>query len=282
MEMTNELMSRHTTLRIGGPVEVMLMPESEEEFMEAIKECRLRGFPCRILGNGSNILVNDRGLQGYVINNTKACMRLELDNSGVVYAGSSVRLQTFIRFCVNNELGGCEYLYSVPCTIGGAVFMNAGRGAKYNKQISDYLLSVRVFNGHQTFLVPKKDCEFGYRRSIFQRRRDWVILGAHFKPPFQEKAFGEENIKERMKFVKESQDYNYPSAGSVFRSARRCIWGLVKGLRWGKAAYSRKTHNWINNLGGATAKQILILMRIVEILNLICFKKAEPEIEYWE
>ena len=284
IEMGNEPMLLHTTLHIGGPAKVMLMPESEEEFIGAIKECMQRKVPYRILGYGSNILVSDRGVDGYVINNTKACLRLELEEGGVVYAGSSVRLQTFIRFCVNHDLGGHEYLFSVPGSIGGAVLMNAGLGAQDNKQISDYLLSVRAFDGQQTIIVPKQDCEFEHRRSIFQRRRNWVILGAYFKPPLQDKAIGEKKIKERMKFAKEWQDYNYPTAGSVFRSNsnRHCLWGLIRGLRWGKAAYSMKTPNWINNLGGATARQVLILMRVVEILNLLCFKKAVREIEYWE
>ena len=128
MELCNEPMAKHTTLRIGGPARKLLIPESEEELLGLLQECRKAKLPFRIVGNGSNILVNDVGLEEVVIKNTRACLRLEC-HEGAVYAGGSVKIQHFLRFCAAHNLGGLEYLFSVPATIGGAVLHECGTGA---------------------------------------------------------------------------------------------------------------------------------------------------------
>ena len=278
----DELMSKHTTFRIGGPVETMLIPESEDELINTIRDCRAQNQPYRILGNGSNLLVSDQGIKECVINNERACKRLEIKDNDIIYAGSSVKIQLFIRFCVNHGREGYEYLFSVPAAVGGAIYMNAGRGQQFNKQISDHLVSVRVFNGVEVIDIPQSECEFSYRSSIFHKRPHWVILGAYFKPPIQRREEGEAKIKERMKFTKEVQDYNYPTAGSVFKSVRHELFWLVFGLKSGKAQYSAKTTNWINNMGGAKAADVLKLIKVVEVLNLLTFKRAIREIICWE
>jgi UDP-N-acetylmuramate dehydrogenase len=216
--LTNEPMAKHTTFRIGGSVEELIIPESEDELVAVFRECLHRGAPFRILGNGSNILVSDAGLKGSVIGNSRACARLEV-SQGLVYAGASVKIQQFIRMCVNSGLKSPEYLFSVPASVGGAIFMNAGRGRLYSQKNSDLLESVRVYdaNKNEIFLLAKQDFRFEFRRSIFHDRRDWLILGGCFRPGLQERSVGEARIRERMQFVKESQDYNHPTAGSVFK-----------------------------------------------------------------
>ena len=281
ISLTNEPLAKYTTLRIGGKADIMLQPENEEELISSIINCRKENARFRMLGNGSNLLISDKGVRGYVINNQDACTQLEYSD-GVVYAGSSVKVQAFVRFCVKNNLGATEYLFSIPATIGGAVFMNAGRGKHVNQQISDHLLCVRIFNGSDIVEISKDDCEFSYRSSVFQRRRDWVILGAYFRPPFQEKQVGDSKVKERVTFVKETQDFNQRSAGSVFKSARHGIFRFVKGLRWGNAQYSSKATNWINNNGSAKASDVLTLIRIVTFMNLLTLKYPKIEIEYWD
>ncbi len=280
ISLKNEPLDKYTTIRIGGPADIMLIPENQAELIEAIQKCRLESIPYKILGNGSNLLVDDRGVRGVVINNTKACVDLEFKN-GIVFAGSSVKIQAFIRYCINNDLKGYEYLFSVPASVGGAIFMNAGEGRQFNRQISDYLISVRVFDGENIIDVSKRDCQFSYRSSVFSIKRDWVILGAYFELPHQPKEFGEQKIKERLNFSKEVQDYLLPSAGSVFCMAYHPIFKWVKGLRIGDAAYSKKTMNWISNMGHARCSEVLLLIKIVEILNTLKFSKTKREIEYW-
>lgn len=281
IELQNEPMSKHTTFRIGGPAALMLVPQTEEELIDAIRDCQSARAPYRVLGNGSNLLVSDQGLKCRVINNQEACTRLEYAD-GLVYAGSSVKLQAFIRFCTKQGLEGSEYLFSVPATIGGAIFMNAGRGRALNQQISDHLVSVRVFNGVNIIDIPKYQCDFRYRQSCFHERRDWVILGAAFRMPTQATVVGDAKVKERMAYVKETQDYNQRTAGSVFKVGRPRLYELVKGLKIGGAEYSRKTSNWINNTDSAKASDVIRLISVLKFLNILTFKRAEPEIEFWD
>lgn len=281
--LTNESMAKHTTFRIGGPVEEMLIPETEEELISIFGECVKSGNAFRLLGRGSNILVSDAGLKGRVIDNARACTRLEIAD-GVVYAGGSVKIQQFIRFCVRNNLAAPEYLFSVPATIGGTIFMNAGRGRSFNKQISDSLESVRVYDGtkDRIFLMKKSECGFEYRHSIFHNHRDWLILGAYFKPEAQEAGVGEAGIKDRMEYVKELQDYNYPTAGSVFKVGDYRILKAVRGMGWGGAEYSSKTTNWINNTNNAKARDVERLIWFVQALHLLRLRRAVREIEIWK
>lgn len=280
IELKNELMSKHITFKVGGPVEIMLIPETEDELIQAIKFVHQKETPCRILGNGSNLIVKDKGLKGYVIKNTKACLALEVEDN-IVYTGASVKLQQYIKFCTKNNLEGPEYLFSVPATMGGAIFMNAGRGKQFNLQISDYLTSVKIFDGHEIRVLSKEACKFEYRSSIFHEHRDWVILGAYFQLNDQNHEVGDRKIQERKSFVKEHQDYNAPTAGSVFKAGHHRAFNFVKGFRIGKAGYSKKTLNWINNLGGAKSRDIILLIICFKVLSYILFKKTKLENEIW-
>ena len=159
--------------------------------------------------------------------------------------------------------------------------MNAGRGHYVNKQISDGIISVRVFDGQEVFELSKEECQFQYRESIFHRKPHWVILGAHVGLQVQARAKGEEAIQERKNFVKESQDHRNPSAGSVFKSGRLCLFKCVQGLKVGDAEYSQKAVNWINNRGKAKASDVLKLIKIVKWMNWISFKNAKEELCLW-
>lgn len=281
-KLIDEEMAKHTTFKIGGPVDLMLVPESEEEVIEAVKYCHKNRTKIRILGNGSNVLVDDKGLEGCVLNMTRACNHLDYKD-GLIFAGASVKIQEFIRFCVNKGVRGCEYLYSVPATVGGAIAMNAGRGALYNKQISDDLLTVRVFDGEKIFEVSKDECEFSYRNSIFQKNVHWIILGAVFKPLPQSTEEGQIKVRERMDFIKKNQDHKFASAGSIFKKSRHRIFMILRGLRWGAAGYSAKAPNWINNIDGkAKARDVFMLIKLTKLLNLLTFRKAKLEVKVWK
>ncbi len=273
----NEPLYKHTTFRIGGPAELFLIPESEEELLESIRICKEKGMEYRILGRGSNLLVNDKGIKGAVTKNTEACTHLEKDGH-FVRVGSSVSLQKFVRFCVENSLEGMEYLYSVPATVGGAIYMNAGRGRKHNLSISDALISVRVFDGDKVMELKKEECGFDYRYSIFHEHKDWIILGAKFELEDQPKEIGEQKIKERMKFVKDSQNRRYPNAGSIFKKKPGFALRIVNGCRIGGAQIKG---NWISNIDGASFKDVLWLIRLSRLFSYLSLTKPELEIEIW-
>ena len=281
MRIYNELMSRHTTFKIGGPVQVMEIPESEQELMGVISGCIRTNIKYYIFGGGSNILVRDQGLKGVAIKTTKACLGINQAEDNRIEVGASVRLQDFIDYCLCHDLESFEYLYSVPGTIGGAIYMNAGRGKSYNLQISNRLESVKCFDGSNVVYLRKEQCNFGYRTSVFQKNKKMVILSAIFSFQTQPKTIGEEKVRKRMTYVMKYQDRAYPSAGSVFRSCSPHILNMLKGLRFGGAQFSKKTSNWINNAINAKASDVLVLIAIAKVLNRVVLKNAELEIEIW-
>lgn len=275
-----EPLANHTTFRIGGPADLLAIPTTEEELLDTIQRCERDRLPWRLLGNGSNILVDDEGVDGVVIKMTKACGELTVQD-GVVEAGASVTLQAFIQKCVRHNLEGMEYLYSVPATIGGAIYMNAGRGAGHPLCVGDRVEHVRVFDGEAIRLVPREACEFGYRRSIFQQRKRWAILGARFRLAPQSREIGERNIRERMAYVRSSQDWALPSAGSVFKKCQPLLLDWLKGQRVGGARYSPKTRNWIQNIDQATSADVLRLIKRAQWLHRLLACRADLEVEIW-
>jgi len=276
-KLRKEPLAEHTTFNIGGPAEVMSIPENEEEFIEEIRRCEKENINYKILGNGSNLLINDKGIKGIVIMNTKACSKTE-KNGNTVEVGSSISLQKFVRFCVNNDLEGMEYLYSIPATVGGAIYMNAGRGKKHNRSISNNLISVKIFDGNEVKRLKKEECNFQFRESIFHKRNDWIILGAKFEFDYQPKEIGEKKIKERKEKVKDWPIYKHPSAGSIFKRRSSLSRKLVNGLRIGDAKIEG---NFIYNLGNASFDDVLWLINLSRMTSYLTFKKPELEIEIW-
>ncbi|MEW5895888.1 MAG: FAD-binding protein [Candidatus Omnitrophota bacterium] len=253
----NSPLSHFTTLRVGGPARYLLIPESKDELIEALLGLNNSGIPYAVIGNGSNLLVHDNGFKGTIILNTVACT--DLRAVPLITAGSSVTLQQFVRFCIKNNKHAMEYLYSVPGTLGGAIFMNAGRGKIHKDSVSDYLASVEIFDGFQCRILTRKECRFKYRWSIFHRYPNWVILSASFDLPFQPRHAGEEKIIERIRLTKKIHDLQYPNAGSVFKTGFYPLKEL-NGLRIGDAKFSEKTSNWICNMGKATSQDITRLI----------------------
>lgn len=273
----NEALSRHTTFKIGGPARWLKIPESQDELIAEIARCRSSNIPYRILGRGSNLLINDKGFNGVVLKNTKACSDLLLEGN-LLKVGSSVALQKMIRFCVNNDFEGLEYLYSVPATVGGAVFMNAGRGRKHNLSISDRLVSVSIFDGTEVREISKEECQFGYRQSVFHAERDWLILGATLRLKEQAKEIGVRKIDERMEEIKVLQERAFPSAGTVFRAGFRAG-RILRGLQVGGARFSG---NWISNVDNASFQDVVTLIRIGKIVAACMLMRAKLEVEIWE
>jgi UDP-N-acetylmuramate dehydrogenase len=161
--------------------------------------------------------------------------------------------------------------------VGGAIYMNAGRGEQYNKAISDYVVEVEVFDGERVVTFPKQECAFAYRSSIFQRK-DWIILGARFAVPAQPRARGLELIAERMRYVREVQDNRMPNAGTVFARHFR-LGSQLMGSSVNGAQFSRKTPNWILNTGQATCEDVLRLIRRARIQHFIRIHRP-PRLEW--
>jgi UDP-N-acetylmuramate dehydrogenase len=229
-----------------------------------------------VLGCGSNVLAPDAGVRSIVIKTTKACLDLSVEG-GRVIAGASVSLSHFVSFCVRHGYYGMEYLHSIPATVGGAICMNAGRGRQYHCAISDYLRRVWVCEGGRIVTRWAHECAFDYRRSRFLAEPHTVVIRGEFELPRQDPALGSVRIRERVEFIKRTQDRSCPNAGTVFKAHFRPLPELA-GLQIGGARFSATTPNWIVNVGAATADDVTRLVSFAVALHeaRVC---RRPELE---
>lgn len=281
MKTNTEQLEDHTWLKIGGPAEVAT-PQTKDELVDILGVCHRSERDYRILGNGSNLLVSDEGVDELVIKTTEACMEFDVDGTHVD-VGASMMVPQFINKCVSNDLGGYEYLYSVPGTVGGAIYMNAGRGKSHGRTISDHLTSVEVFADGELRTLTNDDLHFKHRYSTFQDHDDWVIISASFNLPKQPQKEGSQLVKERMEKIRE-RERSKPNAGSVFKSGSRLPLHRVPlgGLSIGDARFV--SGNRICHDGDATSKDVLQLVALARFLNRLVppFEKPEIEWEIWD
>ncbi|MBI4385914.1 MAG: UDP-N-acetylmuramate dehydrogenase [Elusimicrobia bacterium] len=259
-----EPMSRHTTFHIGGPADAYLEVETEAELAKVCRFARRRRLPVFFIGWGSNLLVRDGGLRGIV-----ARLRGEFDAvrfDGVrVFAGAGVRLPALVSACARRGLAGAEPLIGVPGTVGGALVMNAGTR---EGEIGDLVKSVRVLDRKSLkgALLKRRSLRFGYRSSNLDKR---VILGAELELKPGSKVDILERIKNLQQRRLQTQPVHTFNVGSIFKNpsgrfvARLIEEAGLKGARCGGASISRKHANFFENHGGATARDVLDLVRLV-------------------
>jgi len=210
-------LSSYTTIKVGGVAEYFAEPKSINEFSYLIKWANLNKQRCQIIGAGSNLLINNIFIKGLVIC-TKKMKSLKIEQfSGIVEAEAGVMLPTLSNSLAKNGLQGGEWAVGIPGTLGGAIYMNAGTG---NLSLAKNLISVKVINNktNEELQIEKKDITFDYRFSSFQRN-DLTIISAklHFEPNGNfEKLI--QTTKNNLKLKKETQPYNQPSFGSVFKN----------------------------------------------------------------
>lgn len=269
------------TMRLHSVADVMYVPQSRDELKELIRDLNERREKYYIVSAGSNVVFAE-------LVHTSLINLMELDDrivyeSGRVKVGCSVRVQRLIRYLQRYELGGIEYLFSVPSSVGGAVYMNAGRGKAQGVAISDYLEEVEYYNPEDgAFHVYKKNREdFSHRHSPFQNTNN-IIVSATFTFKKQDSETTEILIKERMEHSKKYLSADKPSCGSVFCEGNRLVYRLLMGQRIGGAMYSQKTPDWISNMGDATANDVMQLIEKGKRWHRFFLSKCKMEIRYIE
>ena len=270
----------YNTMRLHSVADEVYFPESREELTGLIKEFRQKGQKYAVFSGGSNIIFAEK-VTTPLINLMELDKGIDYMENGKVKVGCSVRVQTLIRELQKHAMGGVEYLFSVPTSVGGAVYMNAGRGKGIGLAISDHLVEVEYYSPKENKFIKyiKREGNFTYRHSPFQDM-DAIIVSATFKFPKQDSEKTERLIKERMEHSKKYLSADKPSCGSVFCEGNRVVYRLLMGKRVGGAMYSKKTPDWISNIGNATASDVMALIEKGKKLHKLFFSRCKAEIRY--
>jgi len=277
----NERLERYTTMRIGGYTPRMYIPESEAELIKTISHFNTRQEKYYLLGNGSNVLITDKILSRPVILNTKSCDYINFQANGMVEVGASVDLRKLIKQLAENNLTSPVALYTIPATLGGAIFQNASRNS-FKVSIGDNLVSVRYFDGEKIGIINQQDCQFRWRYSLFRDRPNWTILSAVFQFEPQSKAVTQAKLRESLNAAANKSYRQYSSAGSVFKTKSQPIMQYFQGWRLGNAEFSDTTLNTIHNLGGAKFRDVMGLIWLTKLAHWLRLKKVELEIDIWQ
>ena len=267
----NEPMKNHTTFKIGGPAQYYVTPESVTQIQEVVSLCRDMNIPLHVIGNGSNILVGDDGVDGVVLALFNTFSDYEIKDN-VITAQAGMSLIKLAVIALREGLTGLEFASGIPGSVGGAVYMNAGA---YDGQMKDVVTSVTVLDeAGDIRILGRDELDMGYRTSTVAKH-NMIVL----QVIIELKAGNKEQIKDRMNQLselrKQKQPLEYPSAGSTFKRPEGFFAGKLiadaglKGYSIGGAAVSEKHAGFVVNMGGATAKDVVeltdyIKKRIIE------------------
>ncbi|MEG0986796.1 MAG: UDP-N-acetylmuramate dehydrogenase [Clostridia bacterium] len=261
-----EPMSRHTTMRVGGPAQLLIMPRSAQQVCLALQAAGKLGIPAIVIGNGSNLIVRDGGVRGAVIALGESFSAIEAQDGHVLRAQAGARLAQIAAVALKKGLAGLEFASGIPGTVGGGVAMNAGA---YGGEIKDVLARVTVLESGKLCAYDNAQMDFGYRTSRVLRAGG-VILDAEFRlHPDNAEAIGE-RMNQMNARRRDKQPLNFPSAGSTFKRPEGYFAGALieeaglKGLRVGGAQVSEKHAGFVVNTGGATAGEVLALIERVQ------------------
>lgn len=280
----NEPMDKHTSFKIGGPADVFINIKKQEQLSEILKVLGESGATYHIIGNGSNLLVDDNGIRGVVLKISDGLSKVSVLENNILKAKAGTRLSKVCMAAFESGLSGLEFAYGIPGNIGGAVFMNAGA---YGGEMKDVVISSKhlTLQGEENEF-NNKELDFSYRHSIYTNN-NFCITSVCFKLVPKDKSVIKEKMDELSKKRKDKQPLNFPSAGSVFKRPQGAFSGALieecglKGFSVGGAQISEKHSGFIINTGNATCSDVLGLIKIVR--NTVFEKTGfllESEIKY--
>lgn len=259
----DEPMAKHTSFKIGGPADVFIKVDNIEELKETLDLSKKNQIPLTIIGNGSNLLVTDKGIRGITAKlNLKDIEIKNENNKQIIKVEAGVPVGLLAQKLLKEEITGFEELSGIPGTIGGAVIMNAGA---HGKELKDILKKVTAmdYNGN-IHEFTNEECLFSYRNSRFQKEK-YIILQATLELEKGNSTEIKEKMDEYMQFRKEKQPIEYPNAGSTFKRGEDFVTAKLideaglKGYKVGGAQVSEKHAGFIVNVDNATAKDVIEL-----------------------
>ena len=262
----NEPMSLHTTFKIGGSADILITVQDIDELKTALDACKADGIPWMILGNGSNLLVSDDGIEGAVIVLDGSFKEITVDGESIT-AGAGAKLSKLCTVALDESLTGLEFAYGIPGTVGGAMYMNAGA---YGGEMKDVAVSVTALTPDGEVKTNEaSELGLGYRTSVFKTNGD-IILFSKYSLHTGDKEAIREHMDDVMERRRSKQPLEFPSAGSVFKRPEGAFAGTLieqcglKGKTVGGAQVSEKHAGFIINVGGATCKDVMDLVKVVQ------------------
>lgn len=275
----NEPMSKHTSFKIGGDADIFITVNSISDLAKVIEVLNNFNVPFFVIGNGSNLLISDKGIRGAVIKLGGEFSNIKLVDDNTIECGAGVLISKLCSFACQNSLSGLEFAYGIPGTAGGAVFMNAGA---YGSEMKDVMLSAKslTFSG-KIINRSAKEMELSYRKSIY-RQVDEIILSAKLELKKGDKLHIKEKMNEFIARRKEKQPLEYPNAGSIFKRPVGNFAGTLiqtcglKGKKIGGAMVSEKHSGFIINTGNATCEDVV---NLIDHIKATVFEKSNIALE---
>ncbi|MCM3441197.1 UDP-N-acetylmuramate dehydrogenase [Metabacillus halosaccharovorans] len=263
----NESLAKHTTIKIGGPADIYIEPNSTDSLCKAIEIIKDNNVKWTVIGRGSNLLVADKGIEGVVIKLGAGMDDFDLNGEILTVGGgcSVIKLATIIS---KKGLSGLEFASGIPGSIGGAVYMNAGA---HGSDMSKIVVKARIlFDDGTIQWLSNEELDFSYRTSILQEKRPGICIEAVLQLKTGEKEDIVAVMQKNKDYRRDTQPWNYPCAGSIFRNPLPNYAGQLveaaglKGYQLGGAKISEMHGNFIVNAGGATAQDVLDLIAFVK------------------
>jgi UDP-N-acetylmuramate dehydrogenase len=258
-------MGQFTSIKVGGPADTLFFPKDVDELRKVVRHARRRSIPYFILGKGTNLVVRDKGVRGWVISLNQGLKKVQMDGEEIE-AEAGLSLQRLVQFSIQKELTGLEPFFGIPGTVGGGLAMNAGA---WGVELKDVVKSISLMKEDGEIVErPRQRLRFSYRKLNIPA--SWIILRGRFQLKKGRKEEILEKVKSYSEMRKRTQPLEYPSAGSIFKNPKEGPAGKwieevgLKGFRMGQAMVSDRHANFIINLGKATAEELINLMELVE------------------
>ena len=273
----NEPMCKHTTFRVGGTADLFVSPavDQVQAIMQLAKEYEV---PVTVIGNGSNLLVGDKGIRGLVVSFGKEAEEIQIDGSCLMVSAGAI-LAKVAAEAAKHSLTGFEFAAGIPGTLGGAIVMNAGA---YGGEIKDVIISARVLTPEgEVIELSNTELDLSYRHSCIPEK-GYIVLDAVLELTHGEESAIREKMAELKKSRVEKQPLEYPSAGSTFKRPEGHFAGKLiqdaelRGYSVGGAQVSEKHCGFVINKGDATAKDVLTL---IEDVKKVVYDKFQVELE---
>jgi UDP-N-acetylmuramate dehydrogenase len=261
-----EPLANHTTMKIGGPAELFVEPKNIESVKKMMGIVKQADAPWRVIGRGSNLLVKDKGVKGVVIKLEKGTDHLNVDGE-TVRVGGGYSLIKLVTLLSRQGLSGLEFAGGIPGSVGGAVYMNAGaHGSDMSKILKRAYI---LFHDGEMKWLTNEELQFSYRTSILQKQQA-VVLEAELELEKGDRDTIVAEMQKNKDYRRDTQPWNYPCCGSVFRNPLPNHAGALiekaglKGYQMGGAQISEMHANFIVNTGNATAKNVLDLIEFIK------------------